>query len=36
MEHGLADRRKAEVTRLDDAGVNRTDRDLEDALPLPD
>src|ERR1019366_4299785 len=30
MEHGLADRREAEVTRFDDAGVNRTNRDLED------
>ena len=36
MEHGLADRREAEVTRLDDAGVDRPDRNLEDALALGD
>ena len=36
MEHGLADRREAEVTRLDDAGVDRADRDLEDALAFGD
>src|SRR5258708_1661634 len=32
MEHGFTDRRKTEVTRFDDAGVDRADRDLEDAL----
>ncbi len=36
VEHGLADRREAEVARLDDAGVDRADRDLEDALALGD
>ena len=36
MEHGLADRREAEVARLDDAGVDRADRDLEDALAFGD
>ena len=35
-EHGLADRGEAEVTRLDDAGVDRPDRNLEDALTLGD
>ena len=36
IEHGLADRREAEVTRFDDAGVDRADRDLEDALAFGD
>src|SRR5665647_1800174 len=36
IEHGLADRRKAKVTRFDDAGVDRADRDLEDALAFGD
>ena len=36
VEHGLADRREAEVARLDDAGVDRADRDLEDALAFGD
>ena len=34
VEDRLSDDGEAEVTRLDDAGVNRTDRDLVDAGPL--
>jgi len=32
MEDGLANRREAEVPRLDDAGVDRPDRNLKDAF----
>src|SRR5439155_18502669 len=34
LEDGLADPREAEVTGLDDAGVDRPDRDFEHALTL--
>src|SRR5450830_591026 len=36
MQHGLADRGKTEMTRFDDTGVNRADRDLEHALAFAD
>ena len=36
VEHRLADRAEAEVARLDDAGVDRPHRHLEDALPFDD
>jgi hypothetical protein len=36
VQHGLTDRCETEVTWLDDAGVNRADRDLEDALAFGD
>ena len=36
VEHGFADRSEAEVARLNDAGVDRADRYLKDALAFGD